>query len=100
MQIHLASRGMREALQGAAQAPLIYAAGQAAEYYQTPERLRRGFTAKQVGEALGVLMSGPKATRPTWRALRKTILRMKKGLSVSGGGWRKWPHVREQHNAI
>jgi hypothetical protein len=86
------------ALQGAAVLPVAFAADKAAEYYGTHSR--HGFTNKQIGEALAVLMSGPKATRPTWRAVRKTILRIRAGLNVSKGGWRRWPHMGEVHNAI
>lgn len=40
------------------------------------------------------LMNGPKATRPSWRAVRKTILRIKNGLPVTGP-WRSWRAVAD-----
>lgn len=85
-------------MQGPSTPPVSHAAEKSAEYYAT--HARHGFTNKEIGDALAVLMSGPKATRPTWRALRKTILRIRSGLSVSRGGWRGWPKIGEQHNAI
>lgn len=58
------------------------------------EMMRRlndtSFTQGEYIAALGVLMTGPKATRPRWRAIRKTIARMRNGGSIKGG-WRSWP---------
>lgn len=51
---------------------------------------RRGFTALEVTIATGLLMTGPRASRPTWRAVRKTIARVRSGGSLKGG-WRSWP---------
>lgn len=48
------------------------------------------FTQDEYIAALAFLMTGPKATRPRWRAIRKTIARRRNGGSLKGG-WRSWP---------
>jgi hypothetical protein len=91
----------KQLLQGASLAPLSLAAQRVAEETTISTRItRRGFSIKEIGQALEVLMSDPKATRPSWRAVRKTILRIRKGLDVSKGGWRSWPNMGEVHYAI
>ncbi len=40
--------------------------------------------------AENALMSGPRAQKPTARAIRKTIRRMKADMPLTGG-WRSWP---------
>lgn len=41
------------------------------------------------------LMNGPKATRPTGRAVRKVIGRIRAGLSLNGS-WRSWPSTKQE----
>jgi len=40
--------------------------------------------------AEAALMSGPRAQKPTARAIRKAVRRMKAGGNLKGG-WRSWP---------
>lgn len=40
--------------------------------------------------AENALMSGPRAQKPTARAIRKTVRRLRAGGSLKGG-WRSWP---------
>jgi hypothetical protein len=40
--------------------------------------------------AEAALMTGPRAQKPTGRAIRKTVRRMKAGGKLEGG-WRSWP---------
>lgn len=40
--------------------------------------------------AEAALMSGPRAQKPTGRAIRKTVRRLKAGGDLKGG-WRSWP---------
>lgn len=54
-----------------------------------PIEHRREFSTLEIFKAQILLMSGPRATPPTWRATRKTILRMNKGLPIKGS-WRRW----------
>lgn len=47
------------------------------------------FTVEEVTLATVSLMTGPRASRPSWRAIRKTIIRMRSGQPVKGS-WRSW----------
>lgn len=50
----------------------------------------KGFTNMEIALARRALMTGERATPPKWRAIRKTILRLRKGGNLKGG-WRSWP---------
>lgn len=57
------------------------------------------FTSHEITLATVSRMTGPKATRPSWRAVRKTVLRMRKGLDITKGSWRDWPSVDKKEYA-
>lgn len=48
--------------------------------------------AKRIKEniARGLLMTGPRATQPTHRAIRKAVRRLEAGGKIEGS-WRSWP---------
>lgn len=50
------------------------------------------YTAQEYTLATVSLMTGPRAQRPTTRAIRKTIRRMRSGQPVKGS-WRSWKAV-------
>ena len=50
------------------------------------------FTAQEYTLATVSLMTGPRAQRPSFRAIRKTIRRMRSGQPVKGS-WRSWKAV-------
>lgn len=59
----------------------------------------RGFSQQEITLATISRMTGPKATRPSFRAVRKTVLRMRKGLDITKGSWRDWPSVDKKEYA-
>lgn len=56
--------------------------------------VRAGFTPEEVSIGYATLMTGPRATRPTWKAVRKTIRRARRGMKIAGS-WRSWPSIKE-----
>lgn len=87
-------KSLKSFLAGAAFGPML-----AAEQRVTTDIVsqipypKRGFTFAELSKAYGRLMTGPKATRPTGRAVRKVIGRMRAGLSTTGP-WRSWPAIK------
>lgn len=59
--------------------------------YFPVEAPERGFSQTEIIIATVSRMTGPRASRPTFRAVRKTILRMRKGSDITEGRWRQWP---------
>jgi hypothetical protein len=55
------------------------------EFFSDPRR-----KLKLWNDAQALLMTGPRATRPTARAVRKTMRRLAQGKLVKGS-WRSWP---------
>jgi hypothetical protein len=58
------------------------------------EKTRKGFTPTEIAMAYSALMTGPRAQRPTWRAVRKAIVRVRHGGMIKGS-WRGWPRIKE-----
>jgi hypothetical protein len=65
-----------------------------AQFKQTDVIPRAGFTQEELSIAYAALMTGPRATRPTWKAVRKTIRRARRGMKIAGS-WRSWPSIKE-----
>lgn len=47
--------------------------------------------------ARGLLMTGPRATPPTHRAIRKAVRRLNAGGTIKGS-WRSWPNNEGKEN--
>ena len=47
---------------------------------------RAGYSQEEINAAFGRLMTGPKATQPRWKTLRRTILIMRNGIKAIGSG--------------
>lgn len=47
---------------------------------------RKGYTQDEIDKAFARTMTGPKATRPRWKTLRRTILLMRNGIKFVGSG--------------
>lgn len=50
-------------------------------------------TVKEANLAYRIKMTGPRATPPSWAAVRKVVHRLRMGQSTSGS-WRSWPRAR------
>ncbi len=59
----------------------------------TDKQLRAGYTEEEISMAYTKLMTGPKATRPRWKTLRRTIIQMNNGIVAMGSG-RNIPYKR------
>lgn len=44
----------------------------------------------EVNIVTAIFMTGPRASRPTWRAVRKAVSRNRRKLPLEGS-WRSWP---------
>jgi hypothetical protein len=51
------------------------------------------FTTEEFKIATISRMTGPRSSRPSFRAITKTIRRMRRGGDITKGGWRSWPSV-------
>lgn len=47
---------------------------------------RKGYEQGEIDAAYARLMTGPKATPPRWKTIRRTILLMKNGIKFTGSG--------------
>lgn len=54
------------------------------------------FTALEITTATSLKMTGPRSQPPSWRCVRKTILRLRNGMEAKGS-WRCWPSKRSRH---
>lgn len=59
---------------------------------EEPTRIKK-ITQFEANTATMMLMTGPKAQRPSWRAVRKAVHRIRHGLEIKGS-WRGWPTVK------
>lgn len=60
-------------------------APRASEHYR-----RKGFEQDEIDRAYVRLMTGPRATRPRWKTIKRTIMQMRLGLPV--GRLISWKH--------
>jgi hypothetical protein len=60
---------------------------------------RAGYSQDEIDAAYVKLMTGPKATRPRWKTIRRTILQVKNGIKVIGSG-RNISYRRKKCNAV
>lgn len=54
-----------------------------------------GFQPGQYALARDLLMTGPRATPPTWRAIRKMLARLRRGDKPGYNGWGSWCAARK-----
>lgn len=59
-----------------------------------PYRADGRFTQLEINTATMAKMTGPRASRPSWACVRKTILRVRSDRSTAGS-WRSWPRANE-----
>lgn len=74
--------------------PMIMAEDRVLSGLEIPFRADGKFTALEINTATMAKMTGPRATRPSWACVRKTILRLRSDRSTSGS-WRSWPRAIE-----
>lgn len=53
-------------------------------------RLKHKITGKEIADAIDLLMTGPRAQTPTYRAIRKMIFRLRRGDRPGAFGWSPW----------
>lgn len=82
---------------GADARPMIFTEDRSREEYEAAQKKvgyePKGFSQDEINFATSQLMTGPSATRPTWRAVRKTIIRVRHGGKIEGS-WRSWPRFK------
>ena len=80
---------LKQLLQGSgASGPQMLAAEKLAAEQTIKDDKR--YTAEELWLATTMKLSGPRATPPTSRCVRKTVRRLRAGLSIKGS-WRAWP---------
>jgi len=81
----------------AAEGPLVVAEDRLREEYEAAHKAvghpPAGFSRDEINFATSQLMTGPSATPPRWRAVRKAIIRIRHGGKIEGS-WRDWPRFK------